>query len=63
MEELEQLFLPFFTKARGVNKKLGLGMYQVKNIINDLLQGDIKPSTSKAGGLQLCLHLPYKTKA
>jgi signal transduction histidine kinase len=62
-EELEQLFLPFFTKARGVNKKLGLGMYQVKNIINDLLQGDIKPSTSKAGGLQLCLHLPYKTKA
>jgi signal transduction histidine kinase len=54
-EELQQLFLPFFTKARGLKKKLGLGMYQVKNMVTDLLNGTIIPSISSTGGLQLSL--------
>ena len=61
-EELQQLFLPFFTKARGVKKKLGLGMYQVKNIITDLLGGIITPSTPSTGGLQLSLFISHKDR-
>lgn len=53
--ELSQLFLPFYTKSRGSGKKMGLGMYQVKNIITDLLEGTIEPKTSSAGGLKLTI--------
>jgi signal transduction histidine kinase len=53
--ELSQLFLPFYTKSRGSGKKMGLGMYQVKNIISDLLDGTIEPETSSAGGLKLTI--------
>ena len=56
--ELAQLFLPFFTKARGSRKKMGLGMYQVKNIISDIFNGTIEASTPKNGGLQLTITLP-----
>ena len=58
-EELQQLFLPFFTKARGLKKKLGLGMYQVKNMVTDLLNGTINPSISSTGGLQLSLIIAF----
>ena len=61
-EELDQLFLPFFTKSRGVNKKLGLGMYQLKNVVTDLLSGTISSSVSHSGGLQLSLRIPYKER-
>ncbi len=56
--ELAQLFLPFFTKARGSRKKMGLGMYQVKNIISDIFDGTIEASTPRNGGLQLTITLP-----
>ena len=62
-KELDQLFLPFFTKARGINKKLGLGMYQVKNIVTDLLNGTIESSTAETGGLQLSLSIPYDVQS
>lgn len=51
--DLTQLFLPFYTKARGSQKKMGLGMYQMKNIITDLLKGKIIATLNKSGGLQL----------
>ncbi len=53
--ELSQLFLPFYTKSRGTQKKMGLGMYQVKNIITDLLEGTIEPEVSHEGGLKLTI--------
>lgn len=53
--ELAQLFLPFYTKARGSQKKMGLGMYLVKNIITDLLGGTIIPAVGNEGGLQLTI--------
>lgn len=56
--ELEQLFLPFFTKARGSRKKMGLGMYQVKNIISDIFDGTIEASTPINKGLQLTIRIP-----
>lgn len=58
-EELDQLFLPFFTKSRGSHKKLGLGMYQVQNIMTDLFKGTITPSLTESGGLKLVLFIPY----
>lgn len=57
-EERSQLFLPFFTKARGSGKKMGLGMYQVKNIITDLLNGSIEPAKAELGGLLVKIVLP-----
>lgn len=51
--DLTQLFLPFYTKARGSQKKMGLGMYQMKNIITDLLKGKIVATLNSHGGLQL----------
>lgn len=59
-EELTKLFLPFFTKARGNRKKMGLGMYQVKNIINDIFDGSIKASSGKGFGLKLTITLPVE---
>jgi len=56
--ELAQLFLPFFTTARGSRKKMGLGMYQVKNIISDIFDGTIEASKPENGGLQLTITIP-----
>ena len=61
-EEIEHLFLPFFTTARGTNKKLGLGMYLLKNIITDLLAGSIQASSSKDSGLELTICIPMDDK-
>lgn len=58
--ELAQLFLPFFTKARGRRKKMGLGMYQVKNIMSDIFDGTIEAKTPKNTGLQLTIKIPIK---
>lgn len=58
--ELTQLFLPFFTKARGSGKKMGLGMYQVKNIISDIFDGTIEAYTPDNSGLQLTIKIPIK---
>lgn len=35
----KQIFDPFFTTQRGVQKKIGLGLYQVHNIAHQLLKG------------------------
>jgi signal transduction histidine kinase len=61
-EEIEHLFLPFFTTARGVKKKLGLGMYLLKNIITDLLVGSIQASSSKDSGLELTICIPINDR-
>lgn len=57
-DEIDQLFMPFFTTSRGSNKRLGLGMFQVKTIIIELLNGTIEQSISKAGGLQIFIFIP-----
>ncbi|MGK0474897.1 MAG: signal transduction histidine kinase [Oleispira sp.] len=63
VKESERIFLPFYTTSRGSKKKLGLGMYQLKNIITDLLKGSIQSSTSKAGGLKLIIEIPIKKES
>lgn len=56
--EIDQLFMPFFTTSRGSNKRLGLGMFQVKTMILELLNGTIEQSISETGGLQLTILIP-----
>lgn len=41
-EPLNYIFESFFTTGRGIQKKLGLGLFQVQNIVMQLLQGEIK---------------------
>lgn len=53
--DLYQFFLPFYTRSRGTQKKMGLGMYQMKNIVTDLLQGEIKANLNDGGGLTLTI--------
>lgn len=54
-DDLYQFFLPFYTRSRGTEKKMGLGMYQMKNIVTDLLQGEVKATLSDSGGLKLTI--------
>lgn len=39
--ELKNIFDPFHTSARGSERKLGLGLYQVKNTVHQLLRGEL----------------------
>lgn len=41
-DDLKHIFEPFFTTKRGSQKKLGLGLYRVHNIVCQLLNGKIK---------------------
>ena len=56
-EECQQMFLPFYTKARG-EKKLGLGMYQIYNLVTDLYQGKIHARPGEDQGLTIKLRIP-----
>lgn len=55
-ESLPHIFEPFFTTGRGIENKLGLGLYQVQNIIVQLLQGEIKAYNKE--GLNFDIYLP-----
>ena len=56
-EECQQMFLPFYTKARG-EKKLGLGMYQIYNLVTDLYQGKIYAQPGEPQGLKVKIRIP-----
>jgi len=53
---LNHIFEPFFTTGRGIQKKLGLGLYQVQNIVIQLLQGEIKAYNKE--GLHFDIYIP-----
>lgn len=55
-ETLNHIFEPFFTTGRGIQKKLGLGLYQVQNIVMQLLQGEIKAYNKE--GLHFEIYVP-----
>ena len=54
--DLPQIFDPFFTTGRGIDRKLGLGLYQVHNIIIQLLNGKIRAYNDN--GLHFEMHIP-----
>jgi len=49
-DSFTHIFDPFVTSKRGAQNKLGLGLYQVKNIVNQLLKSELK--VSNEGGLK-----------
>lgn len=57
-EECEKIFLPFYTKSRGIKKKMGLGMYQAYNLITDLSEGAIFAEANANGGLSIKIEMP-----
>ena len=57
---LPHLFEPFFTTRRGAEQKLGLGLYQVHNIITQLMHGAIVANNKN--GLNYELTFPNLAK-
>lgn len=54
--KIKQIFDPFFTSKRGEDKKLGLGLYQVYNLVTQLLKGEIVAHSD--GGLSITILIP-----
>lgn len=54
--ELETILDPFVTSKRGANQKLGLGLYQVYNLIDQLLKGEIELKEEQ--GLVVIIRIP-----
>ena len=59
--DVSQIFDPFFTTGRGVDRKLGLGLYQTHNIIVQLLNGKIH--TYNKNGLHFDISIPIPEMA
>ena len=55
--ELQKIFDPFYTSQRGSGKRMGLGLYQVHNIVTQLFRGRVNVSTGT--GLIFEFELPY----
>ena len=53
----KELFNPFYTTMRGLNGKVGLGMYLTFNILTQLLNGSIELGDTKTG-FYLKAHFP-----
>ena len=54
--DISMIFDPFFTTGRGVDRKLGLGLYQTHNIVVQLLNGTI--NTYNDNGLHFKISIP-----
>lgn len=54
--ELKNIFDPFYTSQRGTGRKLGLGLYQVKNTVHQLLHGTL--DTYIDNGLHFKMQIP-----
>ncbi|MCP5325283.1 MAG: sensor histidine kinase [Oceanospirillaceae bacterium] len=54
--ELKHIFDPFYTSQRGSGRKLGLGLYQVKNTVHQLLHGTLE--TYIDNGLHFKMQIP-----
>lgn len=59
-EELQNIFIPFFTTKATSQKGTGLGLYVIKKIIEDVHKGRIEVSSVYAEGTSFCLNLPQK---
>ena len=61
-DDREKMFLPFFTTRRSEATKKGLGLYEVRNLVTNIMKGSIvSPDSSQ--GLTLNIRLPEAVKA
>ena len=57
----EKIFLPFFTTRRSEATKKGLGLYEVRNLVTNIMKGSIvSPPSSQ--GFTLSIRLPEAIK-
>jgi len=54
-EYLNHIFEPFFTTKRGSNKKLGLGLYQLHNIVTLLLKSQLHVRNDNGLKYDICI--------
>ena len=60
-DDREKMFLPFFTTRRSEAAKKGLGLYEVRNLVTNIMKGSIvSPDSSQ--GLTLNIRLPEAVK-
>ena len=60
-DDREKMFLPFFTTRRSEATKKGLGLYEVRNLVTNIMKGSIvSPESSQ--GLTLNIRLPEAVK-
>lgn len=60
-DDREKMFLPFFTTRRSEATKKGLGLYEVRNLVTNIMKGSIvSPDSSQ--GLTLNIRLPEAVK-
>lgn len=55
--DMQKIFDPFYTNQRGSGRRMGLGLYQVHNIVTQLFRGRVNVSTDT--GLIFEFELPY----
>ncbi len=59
-ENLQMIFLPFFSTKKAIGQGLGLGLSSTKNIIEKDFSGEIKVISSVAGGTTFIIDIPKK---
>jgi len=57
LEKQKDIFNPFYTTRRGSSENIGLGMFQVYNIVTQLLNGEISVS-DESGGFGIMVSFP-----
>ena len=57
----EKIFLPFFTTRRSEATKKGLGLYEVRNLVTNIMKGSII-SQESSQGFTLSIRLPEAVK-
>jgi PAS domain S-box-containing protein len=56
--DISLIFDPFFTTGRGENRKLGLGLYQVHNIVVQLLNGKVHVYNDNGLHFEISIPIP-----
>lgn len=62
-QELPNIFEPFYSTKRGTEQRLGLGLYNVFNIVTHILNGQIAAHASLTGGTVFEIRFPIKKNA
>ncbi len=57
-QELPKIFEPFYSTQRGTEERIGLGLYNVYNIVNHVLNGKITATSDPINGTVFTIQFP-----
>lgn len=60
--DIAEILHPFVTSKRGSGQKIGLGLYQVYNIVQQFLKGSIEMQNGESAGVSVHLYVPNLSK-